>query len=145
MMKILNDVRKRRLIFLLILLFCSSLIVALVLYALRQNIHLFYTPSQAIIGEAPLHQRIRMGGMVKENTLEHGDNLQVRFMVTDLKEKITVEYRGILPDLFKEGQGVVATGQLRQKTLFVADEILAKHDENYMPPEVAHILKDKRK
>ncbi len=137
-----HSTRKRRLWFVLILLLGSGLIVSLILYALKQNINLFYTPSQIISGEAALQHRIRIGGMVEKNTLERGNHLEVSFFVTDFKEKIKVEYKGILPDLFKEGQGIVATGQLKPNCVFVADEILAKHDENYMPPEVANMLED---
>lgn len=134
--------RQRRLMFVLIIILASSAIVALVLYALKQNINLFYTPSQIALNEAPTQRRIRIGGMVEKNTLVRRDNLEISFIVTDLKEKIQVEYRGLLPDLFREGQGVVATGQLNEKRIFVADEILAKHDENYMPPEISDMLKE---
>lgn len=136
-----NATRKKRLLWVCLLILSSGSIVSLVLYALRQNINLFYTPSQIISGEAPLSRRIRLGGMVEKDSLQRGQNLEISFRVTDFKENIKVEYRGILPDLFREGQGVVALGQLKSNQIFVADEILAKHDENYMPPEVASSLK----
>lgn len=135
-----NSVRLKRLVWVLILCLGSSLTVALVLYALRQNMNLFYTPTQIMQGEAPRGLRIRVGGVVKAGSLIRGSDLQVNFLLSDLKQEVVVQYRGILPDLFREGQGVVALGQLDQQ-VFKADEILAKHDENYMPPEVGDSLK----
>ena len=112
--------------------------VALALSALQQNINLFYTPTQIANGEAPLDTRIRAGGMVQAGSLKRsGDSLDVQFVVTDFNKSVTIAYRGILPDLFREGQGIVAQGTLKDATTVAAFEVLAKHDENYMPPEVA--------
>lgn len=108
-----------------------SAIIALVLYALRQNINLFYTPSQLLHGASM--QRVRLGGMVAKNSVQYGQGLQVIFSVTDFNNSIQVDYTGILPDLFKEGQGVVVLGKFTGQD-FKAEQILAKHDENYMPP-----------
>ena len=102
----------------------------------------FYTPSQILAGEAPQARSIHIGGMVLKNSLARlPDGVTVRFVVTDLAHDIPVTYRGILPDLFKEGKGVVAQGKLDTHNVFVADEVLAKHDENYMPPDAAYALK----
>src|SRR5690606_27831248 len=109
--------------------------------ALQQNINLFYNPTQIASGEAPQDARIRAGGMVKENSVSRSaDSLDVEFVVTDYAHDVTIRYRGILPDLFREGQGIVALGRLNENGVLVADEVLAKHDENYMPPEVTQAL-----
>ena len=101
----------------------------------------FYTPSQVIEKEAPLEKFIRVGGMVKKGSvLRSNNNLKISFKIYDLEQQINVMYEGILPDLFAEGQGVVMTGRLINSNTFIADEVLAKHDENYMPPEVADAL-----
>jgi cytochrome c-type biogenesis protein CcmE len=110
--------------------------------AFRQNVMFFFDPSQIVAGEAPGDKRFRMGGMVAKGSVQKTPGtLDVRFLVTDFKHTVPVSYSGILPDLFREGQGVVAHGRMNQG-VFVADEILAKHDEKYMPPEVARSLKD---
>ncbi len=114
-------------------------IAALVLNAFQSNLVFFYSPSQIAANEAPLGRTFRVGGMVEEGTVKR-DGLEVSFVVTDTAKTIPVRYQGILPDLFKEGKGVVAQGQLRDG-VFVASEVLAKHDENYMPPEAAEALK----
>jgi len=115
--------------------------VGLSTYALRQNINLFYDPTQIAAGDAPADVRIRAGGMVEEGSvLRDTESLKVAFKVTDFTESVTVEYVGILPDLFAEGQGIVAMGRLNREGVFLADQVLAKHDENYMPPEVADAL-----
>ena len=117
---------------------------ALALQAFRSNVMFFFDPSQVAQGEAPVAQRFRLGGMVKVGTVQRtSGSLDVRFVVTDFKRDVPVVYTGVLPDLFRENQGVVAHGKLGRDGLFVADEILAKHDENYMPPEVARSIKDK--
>lgn len=123
--------RKRRIYFLLLLLFGTSLAIALVLYALRQNIDLFYTPSE-LLAEIPSN-RVRLGGMVRQGSIIHNAGLQIAFVVTDFNHEVPVEYNGVLPDLFREGQGVVALGSYSAGK-FIAEQILAKHDENYMPP-----------
>ncbi len=116
----------------------AAVAVGLALMALQENINLFYPPEAIVAGEAPAGVTIRAGGMVLDGSLERGDGLAVRFKVSDLAgHDVPVEYVGILPDLFREGQGVVATGTLRDDGVFVANEVLAKHDENYMPPELA--------
>jgi cytochrome c-type biogenesis protein CcmE len=114
----------------------------LVLSAFQKNLVFFFTPSQIYAGEAPHERSFRIGGMVEKGTLVHqADGLTWTFMVTDTMKKIPVSYRGILPDLFKEGKGVVAEGKLRGDNVFAAEQVLAKHDENYMPPDAAYALK----
>ena len=135
---------KRRKRLLLILLMISGVAVAagIALKAFNENLMFFYSPSNVVAGEAPLNHLIRVGGLVTMGSVQRqSDGLTVKFDVTDNAETITVQYTGILPDLFREGQGIVAHGRLQQDLLFVADEVLAKHDENYMPPEVADALK----
>ncbi len=114
-------------------------IAALVLNAFQSNLVFFYSPSQIAAHEAPVSRTFRLGGLVQQGTVKR-DGLQVNFVVTDTAQTIAVRYEGILPDLFKEGKGVVAQGQLHDG-VFVAREVLAKHDENYMPPEAAEALK----
>lgn len=119
-----------------------ALAIALVLSAFRSNLVFFYTPSQVANGEAPANTSFRIGGMVAEGSLERqADGLTVHFVVTDTVKDIPVSYQGILPDLFKEGKGVVAQGALDSDGRFIASNVLAKHDENYMPPEAAEALK----
>jgi cytochrome c-type biogenesis protein CcmE len=116
--------------------------VALVLSAFQKNLVFFFTPSQVAAGEAPRNRSFRVGGMVEVGSIERQpDGVTVSFLVTDTAQRLRVNYRGSLPDLFKEGKGVVAQGKLTEGQLFVADEVLAKHDENYMPPEAAYALK----
>ena len=110
--------------------------------AFRSNVMFFFDPTQIAAGEAPTDKRFRLGGMVEKGSVQKTPGtLDIHFLVTDFKHTVPVSYSGILPDLFREGQGVVAHGRMRDGT-FVADEILAKHDEKYMPPEVAKSLKD---
>ncbi|SDX09579.1 cytochrome c maturation protein CcmE [Marinobacter mobilis] len=136
-----HPIRKKRLTIILFLLAGLAIAVGLTTYALRQNINLFYDPTQIASGEAPLDARIRAGGMVKQGSVVRSDqDLTVEFEVTDFVSSVTVRYTGILPDLFDEGQGVVAMGRLHPDGVFVADQVLAKHDENYMPPEVSDAL-----
>lgn len=136
-----HPIRRKRLTIVLFLLAGIAIAVGLTTYALRQNINLFYDPSQIAAGEAPLDVRIRAGGMVEEGSvLRDPESLKVEFRVTDFNSSVLVEYTGILPDLFAEGQGVVAMGRMTDNGRFVADQVLAKHDENYMPPEVAEAL-----
>ena len=133
--------RKKRLALILLLLAGVGIAVALALSALQQNINLFYTPSEIASGHAPEQARIRAGGMVVAGSVERSkENLDVRFAVTDGNEQVVVAYSGILPDLFREGQGIVALGRLNEDRVLMADEVLAKHDEEYMPPEVAQAL-----
>lgn len=139
-----NPRRKSRLTIVIFVLLGISVASALVLYALRQNIDLFYTPSEVIYGKnndpdtkPEVGQRIRIGGMVVEGTVERDSkSLKVKFDLNDIGPSVTVEYEGILPDLFREGQGIVAQGVLKAPTVLEASEVLAKHDENYVPPEL---------
>lgn len=138
-----NPLRKKRLIIIVGLLVGLGVAVGLALSALKQNINLFYTPTQIADGDAPKDTRIRAGGMVEKGSLvRSADSLDVRFVVTDFHKHVTITYRGILPDLFREGQGIVALGKIDADGVVEADQILAKHDEKYMPPEVSKALKD---
>ncbi|MDO8248422.1 MAG: cytochrome c maturation protein CcmE [Rhodoferax sp.] len=116
-----------------------SLAAYLVLNAFQSNLVFFFTPSQIAAGEAPKNRTFRVGGMVKTGTIQR-DNLTVSFVVTDTAQEVGVTYTGILPDLFREGKGVVAQGKLGADGKFTASEVLAKHDENYMPPEAQHAM-----
>ena len=136
-----NPLRKKRLIIILAILVGVGAAVALALSALQQNINLFYTPTQIANGEAPQDTRIRAGGLVEEGSVKRSsDSLDTDFVVTDGAKSVTIRYSGILPDLFREGQGIVAMGKLDASGVLIADEVLAKHDENYMPPEVMQAL-----
>jgi cytochrome c-type biogenesis protein CcmE len=118
-----------------------SIAGALALSAFRQNVTFFFDPTQVASGQVPAGERFRLGGMVTKGSVQRAPgSLEVRFVVTDFKHDVPVSYTGVLPDLFREGQGVVAHGKIVGRT-FVADEVLAKHDEKYMPPEVARSLK----
>jgi cytochrome c-type biogenesis protein CcmE len=137
--------RKQRLILVLFLVFGFSVVLGLALYALSENINLFYNPTQISNGEAPEGARIRAGGMVVEGSVSRDSvTLANKFSLTDYNATMQVEYTGILPDLFREGQGIVALGRLDSNNVLIADEVLAKHDENYMPPEVAESLKHEK-
>ena len=116
----------------------------LVLNAFESNLVFFFTPSQIASGEAPKNRTFRVGGMVKEGSVKR-DNLTVAFVVTDTAKEVSVSYTGILPDLFREGKGVVAQGKLGNDGHFTATEVLAKHDENYMPPEAQHAVDQAQK
>jgi cytochrome c-type biogenesis protein CcmE len=132
-----NPVRKQRLLVVLAVLVGLGVACALMFYALRQNINLFYTPQQIAAGEAPLDAQMRVGGLVEPGTvIRNPETLDVTFVLTDGKGRFTVHYQGILPDLFREGQGVVAIGQFNADRTFTARQILAKHDENYQPREL---------
>ncbi|GGI78739.1 cytochrome c maturation protein CcmE [Legionella impletisoli] len=136
-----NAIRRRKLIGVLSVVLVLMLVSFLVLYALRQNLSLFYSPTQISEGQAPYHHAIRVGGMVvKDSVKRTGEGLFVQFQITDFKHTLSIEYKGILPDLFREGQGIVAQGILEKAGHFKALEVLAKHDENYMPPEVRDSL-----
>lgn len=133
--------RKQRLILILLGVSGVSIAVLLVLFALRQNVNFFFTPTEIAGGMAPQDQVIRAGGMVREGSVQREDgSLKVSFVVTDYAQDVSVTYDGILPDLFREGDGVVVMGKLDAKGLLTADTVLAKHDETYMPPEVTHAL-----
>ncbi len=137
--------RKKRLSIILGLVFGTALIVGLVMYSLSENINLFYSTSQIAEGEAPVGARIRAGGMVVDGSVKRAtDSLKVQFAITDFEHQVVVEFTGILPDLFREGQGIIAQGKMDANGIFQADEVLAKHDENYMPPEIAESMKNKQ-
>jgi cytochrome c-type biogenesis protein CcmE len=119
-----------------------ALAVGLALRAFQENLLYFFSPSQVAAGDAPTGRSFRLGGMVADGSVEREEgSLTVTFTVTDFAQSLPVEYTGVLPDLFREGQGVVARGSLDPHGRFVAEEVLAKHDENYMPPEVAEALR----
>ena len=118
---------------------------ALVLNAFQSNLVFFFSPSQIIAKETPIERNFRIGGLVEEGSLKRdGQSLTVNFVVTDMAQRIPVSYTGMLPDLFKEGKGVVAQGKLGSDGVFRAEQVLAKHDENYMPPEAAEALEKAR-
>lgn len=133
--------RRNRLLIVSFVLLGAGATLALVLSALNENLNLFYPPDQVASGQAPTDTRIRAGGMVKAGTVERDPNsLEVTFVLSDLAgSDFTVSYSGILPDLFREEQGILVQGQLRADGRFEADEVLAKHDENYMPPELTDL------
>lgn len=136
-----NPKRKQRLIIVLFIVFGVGAAVGLTMFALSQNINLFYSPTEIAKGEAPKDTRIRAGGMVVEGSVKRDpQSLKVTFQLTDYDSVMTVHYEGILPDLFREGQGIVSQGKLNSSNELEATEVLAKHDENYMPPEVAEAL-----
>jgi cytochrome c-type biogenesis protein CcmE len=138
-----HPVRKQRLYLVLFVALFSSLAVGLVMYALRGNINLFYPPADVVAGKAPEGVPIRVGGMVVEGSVQRADDsLQISFQLTDYQASVSVIYTGILPDLFGEKQGAVASGVLNARGVLEATEVLAKHDENYMPPEVAEALEN---
>ena len=137
--------RHRRIAFILIGLAGISIAAYLVSSAFRNNLVFFFSPTQVLAKEAPTNRTFRVGGLVQDGTLQREkDGLTVRFVVTDTAASIPVVYKGILPDLFKEGKGCVAQGKLDDKGVFQADQVLAKHDENYMPPEAGAAI-DKAK
>lgn len=140
-----NIARWQKLKKLLIIAVGVSLVVTFTLLALRENINVFYSPSELLaLKEAPV-KTIRLGGMVEKGSVNRSKkDLKVEFYLTDFNQHVVVFYQGILPDLFREGQGVVVLGKLKPNQQFIADEVLAKHDENYMPPEVKASLKAKR-
>jgi cytochrome c-type biogenesis protein CcmE len=134
--------RKKRLYLVLLMVLGIGTAVALAVTAFDENLMFYYTPSEIVAGEAPVDHPFRMGGLVTAGSVKRqSEGLTVQFDVTDNDKLVTVEYTGILPDLFREGQGIISRGRLRPDGVFVADEVLAKHDENYMPPEVAESLK----
>lgn len=135
---------QKRIVLVLTLVVGLSLGVGLVLYALSQNINLFYTPTQLATEQISPNKTIRVGGMVVKGSVKRLDALAVEFTVTDFKHETKVRYQGIMPDLFKEGQGAVALGKIGSHGEFVAEQVLAKHDENYMPPEIANLTKSEK-
>ncbi len=135
--------RKQRLIFVTILFLGFSSAAALGVYALQKNKTYFYTPAEIAAGNVQQNQLIRVGGLVVEGSVNRfKDGVTTEFDLTDTTGTVTLRYKGLLPDLFREGQGIVAQGKLNSDGIIVAQEVLAKHDENYMPPEVANALKE---
>ncbi len=133
--------RRKRLFAILGILAGVGLATAVALKAFDNNLQYFYDPSEVAAGKAPADKAIRVGGMVtKGSVVREPGSLEIKFVITDFAQNVTVRYNGVLPDLFREGQGIIAHGQLKGGE-FVADEVLAKHDEKYMPPEVAKSLK----
>ncbi len=134
--------RSKRKLLVVMVVFGVAVATVLSLTALQENLQYFYSPTEVKAGEAPDNRKFRIGGLVVAGTVERAtEGLLVSFDLTDNAKIISVEYSGILPDLFREGQGIIALGEMNSKGAFVADEVLAKHDENYMPPEVAAALK----
>jgi cytochrome c-type biogenesis protein CcmE len=136
--------RHKRLLLILAALAVLGVAAALVLNAFRSNLVFFYTPTQIANGEAPKNRAFRIGGLVKAGSLKR-DGITAHFVVTDTVKEFPVQYTGILPDLFREGRGVVAQGKLGDNGQFVASEVLAKHDENYMPPEAKSAVEQAQK
>ena len=134
--------RQKRLTWIVLGVALVAAAVGLVLFALKNNVSLYFTPTQVYNKEAPQGRNFRIGGLVEAGSIKReGDGLTVHFNITDTVQKMEVVYKGILPDLFKEGKGVVAQGKLEEGNVFRAEEVLAKHDENYMPPEAADAIK----
>ncbi|HFD11349.1 MAG TPA: cytochrome c maturation protein CcmE [Crenotrichaceae bacterium] len=137
-----KPIRRQRLLLIIAMVAAIMGSVAFALKAFNENLMYFYSVTQVANGESPDDQAFRLGGMVVEGSVKRpGEGLTVVFDLTDYQSTVTVKYTGILPDLFREGQGIISTGRLDADGVFIADEVLAKHDENYMPPEVADSLK----
>jgi cytochrome c-type biogenesis protein CcmE len=135
--------RKQRLVLIGLMVVGASLATAFALKSFNDNLMYFFPPTDVVEGKAPKDSLFRLGGMVIKGSVERPDNgMMVRFKLTDFNKEVAVEYTGILPDLFREGQGIVAHGRLNPQGIFIAEEVLAKHDENYMPPEVKATLKN---
>jgi len=133
--------RRQRMIFAAVIVTGVAVAAALAFRAIGENMLFFFSPTQLQAGEAPLGQSVRIGGLVVDGSVQRNPGeLTVQFDLTDTAQSVTVRYTGILPDLFREGQGIVAMGKLGPSGIFAAEEVLAKHDENYMPPEVAESL-----
>ena len=133
--------RKKRILMVCAILVGISISVILILTAFEKNLMYFYSPTEIINGDAPKTRSFRIGGLVvTDSVIRNSDDLKVSFILTDTVNKVKVIYEGILPDLFREGQGIVANGKLQSDNIFIAEQVLAKHDENYMPPEVAEAL-----
>lgn len=133
--------RQQRMMAVAVLVLGVGAAAALGFTAFRDNMMYFQTPSDLIAGKAPAGAKLRLGGLVEKGSVSRGDGLTVKFRMADCAGVVNVRYDGILPDLFREGQGIVATGRVATDGAFVADEVLAKHDENYMPPDLAESLK----
>lgn len=135
--------RKQRLMLIILVIIGVAVATGFALKSFNENLMYFFSTSDVLAGKAPKDALFRLGGMVVKGTVQRpNDGMMVRFKLTDFSKEVTVEYTGILPDLFREGQGIVAHGKLNEQGVFIAEEVLAKHDENYMPPEVKSSLKD---
>ena len=140
-----HPLRKQSLYVVLSILFGTAMAAFLVFKGLSENINLFYSPSDLKKEKISVDNQIRVGGMVKKDSINKESNsLRISFVITDFEEDLLITYEGILPDLFSEEAGIVAKGKINEQGIFIANEVLAKHDENYMPPEVAKTLKDKK-
>ena len=140
-----HPLRKQRLYVVLSILFGTAMAAFLVFKGLSENINLFYSPSDLKKEKINVDNQVRVGGMVKKDSINKESNsLRITFVITDFEEDLLITYEGILPDLFSEEAGIVAKGKINEQGIFIANEVLAKHDENYMPPEVAKTLKDKK-
>ena len=138
--------RRKKLGLILLMVIGVGVAVGMVTMALKENINLFFSPTQILAGEVPKDRTFRLGGMVRTGSVKRSNSsLEVIFEVTDTAKSVPVSYTGILPDLFREGQGIVALGKLNAEGNFIASEVLAKHDENYMPPEAAEAIKNAQK
>lgn len=138
-----NKIHKKRLTLLTLFVIGIAIAASLIFYALKQNMNVFLTPKQIAAAHLPNDYHFRLGGMVKKGSLVHDTHdLGVSFIVTDLKQDITVHYVGVMPDLFREGKGVIAEGSINQQGIFIATQILAKHDENYMPKNVYKAMRE---
>lgn len=133
--------RHKKLAFIVAGLAALGIATGLILNAFNSNLVFFFSPTEVLAGEAPTQKTFRVGGLVEVGSVHNADGLNVSFKVTDNLNTIEIQYKGVLPDLFREGQGIVAQGRLIENGVFKADNVLAKHDENYMPPEVADSLK----
>ena len=134
--------RRRRMMLVGLILVGVSTAVAFALTAFKSNLEYFHTPTEVVEGKVPKDKQFRLGGMVPEGSFKRvPGSMEATFVLTDYANNVTVSYTGVLPDLFREGQGIIARGRLGPDGLFVAEEVLAKHDENYMPPEVADTLR----
>jgi cytochrome c-type biogenesis protein CcmE len=134
--------RKKRLILITLMVIGASVATAFALKSFNENLMYFFSTTDVVAGKAPKNSLFRLGGMVIKGSVQRPEKgMMVRFKLTDFSKEVTVEYTGILPDLFREGQGIVAHGKLNDQGVFIAEEVLAKHDENYMPPEVKSSLK----
>jgi cytochrome c-type biogenesis protein CcmE len=132
--------RRQRLVLIAVMALGVAAAVAFALKAFQENLMFFFSPTEVVEGKAPQNAPFRLGGMVSDGSVKRGDGLKIQFSLHDYNKTVGVEYEGILPDLFREGQGIVALGRMNAHGQFVADEVLAKHDENYMPPEVKDAL-----
>lgn len=141
-----NPIRRRRLFFIIFFIFGLGVATSFILYALKKNINVFITPSQVMTEHMPRNYTFRLGGLVKKGSLIHQkESLDVSFVVTDLKHELKVRYTGVLPDLFREGKGAIVEGHIDDQNEFRASQVLAKHDENYMPKNVDQTLKKNSK